>query len=240
MYRPIVKGGKYVDVFGTLASSNEYRAMIRQKIYLNRRDIIGTYDKREGKRLVVTSTGHKIYYKDYPLARLRKEKWNGEWTIVSYDFPVKYNWLRKNLMYKIRGLGFGSPQYSLYINPLPIHKDIQKLIESNKLYKEFVWVLRAKTILGIDNLEIARRSWSIDEIEDLYDKLIRVLPKINKLKKRGRLFQEWRGLFLAVNSSDPYLPRELLSKSWKGDICERKFVKLGGKGFLKALFSKNK
>src|SRR3990167_1919218 len=78
-----------VDYLGTLRGLNEYRRARRVKAYLAKRDLVKTFDQDGGKRLVLTSRAHKIFYQDYPLARLRKEKWNGTWTLVSYDFPEK-------------------------------------------------------------------------------------------------------------------------------------------------------
>lgn len=77
MYQPIRRGPYYVDVFGTLGAKNEERKGRRAQILLNKRDLIQTFDEAHGKRIVVTSRGHKIFYEDYPLAKLRKERWDG-------------------------------------------------------------------------------------------------------------------------------------------------------------------
>jgi len=236
MYRPIIKGGKYVDVFGTTALSNEYRRMMRAKIFANKKDLIQSYDKKSGRRLVVTSTGHKIFYQGIPLAKLRKEKWNGYWTVAMYDIPERRVHLRNYIRKKLIRLGFGCPQKSVYVTPLPIEKEIKDLVEKEKL-EHYLWVLRAKNILGMSNKAVAKRSWNLGEINDLYDKLLRVLIKIKKRKKKTKLLlEDWKLYFMAVNASDPYLPIELLPNDWKGIVCERKFLKLGPLGVLKALF----
>lgn len=240
MYRPIIKGSLFLDIYGTVTSANEYRSMMRSKIYMNKRDIINTFDKKSGRRLVVTSRGHKIYYKSYPLAQLRERKWDEKWTIIAYDFPISRNKLRDYFREKLKKFGFGSPQYSILITPLPLQKTVRELIEGEKL-EYYAWVLRAKSVLGLSNLEIARKSWPIDELNNLYKKLDRVLVKIKRLKQKNKkreLIDEWKHYFLATNSSDPYLPEELLPEGWEGIKCERKFIKLGPKGFLKSLFEK--
>lgn len=238
MYKPINKGYRYVDTFGTLAATNEHRRMMRCQVYMNRRNIISTYDKNSGRRLVVTSKGHKIYYKDYPLAKIKEAGWEGTWTIVMYDIPISLNSSRDLLRSKLKSLGFGSPQHSVYINPLPLEEAIQKLIESDSVYLKYVWVLRARSVMGMDNKEIAQKSWPLDEINRLYKKLIGVLPQSKVVKNKNELIEQWRQLFLAVNAADPYLPSELLPEDWQGDICEKRFVELGGKGFLAALFER--
>lgn len=236
MYRPIVKGSLYVDVFGTVASSNEYRKMMRAKILANKKDLIQTYDKKSGRRLMVTSTGRKVFYRDVPLSELRNKKWDGYWTVAMYDVPEIKVYLRNYIRFKLISLGFGSPQKSIYVTPLSIEKELRDLVIKEKV-EEYLWVLRAKNILGLSNKEVARKSWKLDEMNELYDKLLRVLSKINKRKRKTKkLLKDWRLYFMAVNADDPYLPNELLPNDWKGKICEKKFLRLRPFGFLKALF----
>src|SRR3989338_2527182 len=82
---------KTVQIFSNLEDKNDYRRALKTRIYMNKKDLVKTVDGKNGKRLLLTSRGHKIYYEEYPLAKLRKEKWNSEWTILTYDFPVRLN-----------------------------------------------------------------------------------------------------------------------------------------------------
>jgi len=87
------------DPYGAVESSRVRRA----EIYNTRKDLVKTVEGRHGKSLVLTSKGHKIYFQKYPLARLRKEPWDGNWTIVSYDIPSnrQQNYLRDKLRYNL-------------------------------------------------------------------------------------------------------------------------------------------
>lgn len=233
MYQPIVKPMGYADPFRRIKKTNELLQLKRTQVSLNRRDLVTTFDEVHGKRLVVTSRGHKIFYKDYPLAKLRDKPWGGVWTVVMYDFPEKERSKRKTIRRRLMRLGFGCPQISILISPLPIEGPIQKLLEGEGIADK-VWTLRATRILGMENKEVAKKSWPmIDELNSLYQELLEVLSKVKKSKK---LKEEWQSYFLAVNSADPYLPSELLPKDWKGEVCEQEFVKLGRAGFFKALF----
>jgi len=235
MYRPLSKRTGYPTPFFDIEGLNAERKFQRAKIALNRRDLINTFDDIHGKRLVVTSRGHKIFYKDYPLAKLRDKPWDGVWTVVMYDFPEEERVERNAIRRRLMKLGFGSPQISILISPLSIEEPVQKLLEGEEVAEQ-VWTLRAERILGMENREVARRAWPIvEELNQLYRELLRVLPNIKKDKE---LLEEWKIYFLAVNSADPYLPFELLPKSWKGKICEEEFVKLGPAGFLKILLRK--
>ncbi len=233
MYQPIRKSSTYVDPFGHLASINEERKLKRIQVYMNKKDIINTFDEIHGKRLVITSRGHKIFYHDYPLAKLRTRSWDGIWTVIMYDFPEKLRKFRNFIRRKLKESGFGSPQLSVLISPLPIDEGIQELIEGEKMEK-FVWTLRARKVLGMENQEVARKAWPLDEINGLYKKLLKVLPKIKNVNNH-KLLDNWKCYFLALNHADPYLPFELLPKDWMGEVCEKEFVKLGPAGFLRAL-----
>lgn len=233
MYQPITRGPLYVDTLGHLATINEIRKVRRMEVYLNKRDLIQTFDENWGKRIIVTSRGHKIFYEDYPLAKLREKPWDGIWTVVMYDFPEKERAKRKMIRDKLIKLGFGSPQISILISPLPIEKPVQQFLEG-KGVEDKVWTLRASRILGMENREVALKAWPIiKELNILYKELLEMLSKTEKEKEFLSL---WKTYFLAVNSADPYLPFELLPKDWKGKECEKAFIKLGPGGFLKALF----
>jgi len=235
MYEPIYKRHGYPDLFGDIRATNEWRKFKKSQVFLNKRDLVETFDEARGKRLVVTSRGHKIFYKDYPLAKLREKPWDGVWTVVMYDFPEEERVERNAIRRRLMKLGFGSPQISILISPLSIEEPVQKLLEGEEVAEQ-VWTLRAERILGMENREVARRAWPIiEELNVLYQELLEVLPRV--LKNR-ELKEQWRKYFLAVNAADPYLPFELLPKDWQGEKCEKEFVKLGPIGFFKILLRK--
>jgi len=232
MYRPLLKRPGYPTPFIDIEGINAERKLQRAQIFLNKRDLITTRDDVHGKRLVVTSRGHKIFYGDYPLAKLREKPWDRVWTVIMYDFPEKERVERNAIRRRLMKLGFGSPQISILISPLPIEDPVRKLLEGENVAEQ-VWTLRAERILGMENEEIARKAWPIiDELNLLYGELLEVLPEV---KKNKRLREQWGEYFLAVNDADPYLPFEILPKGWKGGKCEQEFVKLGPGGFFKTI-----
>lgn len=221
LYQPI--GHFRTDPLGYLRGENEYREIKRARIYLANKDLIKITNSKGEKKLVLTSQGHRIFYKDYPLAELRDKKWDGHWTIVTYDFPEKLRDKRNKFRKKLMDLGFGTPHESLLVTPLKIADEISEVIESLEV-KDLVWVTSASRILGMDNCEVARAAWDLDEINKLYLKLYDILPKLRKAKDKN-LSKEWRQLFLAVDATDPYLPYELLPQDWYGERCRKEFKK---------------
>lgn len=227
MYRPIPRGDRNFDPWGHLAGINEERQVKRAEFYLREKDLIQTFDEKSGKRLVVTSRGHKIFYEDYPLAELRRKPWDKMWTLVMYDFPERERTNRKIIRRRLIDLGFGCPQISLLVSPLPLDKPVQQLLEGEGL-AEKVWTLRAERVLGMENWQVVQRAWpQLAEISALYEELLEVAPRVEREVKK--LFDWWGGYFLAVNNADPYLPFELLPTDWQGSACEKEYFRLNTK-----------
>lgn len=164
-----------------LKVKNEYRRGLRTRIYLHKKDLIKSVDGKGGRKLVLTSRAHKIFYQEYPLAQLRTKKWDGFWTIINYDFPNLQKNDRNYFRRKLKSLGFGSPQESVFVSPLPLSEALNQLVEGER-FEKFAWVVRAQRILGLSHKEVAQKSWNLEALNGLYEKLLTVLPKVKKNK----------------------------------------------------------
>ncbi len=206
------------DPYGAVESAQVQRA----EIYNTKKDLIKAANTRQGKTLILTSKGRKVYFQKYPLARLRKKRWDGNWTLVSYDIPSskKQNYLRNRLRYNLKNFGFGKLHQSLMVSPLPLEEPIQEFIEGEKL-EEFAVVMRSERIWGFSDEEIARKAYELNDLELLYEELDETFEEACKNKKD---LKRWRSYFLAVDNSDPQLPKELLPDYWLGDTVRKKFT----------------
>ncbi|MCL5004012.1 MAG: hypothetical protein M1352_01945 [Patescibacteria group bacterium] len=232
MYNPLVASPFHVDFTNNLEYKNEERAGRRARAYLYRKDLLKSVDKNGNKSLVLTTRAHKIFYQEYPLSKLRSEKWDGYWTVVMYDFPENKKTTRDYFRRKIKHLGFGPAQESVFVSPLKLPEAIQSLIEGEEIEPQ-VWVLRCKRVFGLTNREVAGIAWNLEQINHLYKLLLYILPKIKK--QRRDLLGEWKKYFLALNLDDPYLPKELLPTDWLGEKCQKEYIKLSPLGFIKDL-----
>lgn len=234
MYRDIRPGPFSVNIFMDIEGLNGERRSRRARLYLAKKDLVKVSDKSGNKKLVLTSKAHKIFYEEYPLASLRKKKWDGTWTIITYDLPNTRKADRDNFRDKIKELGFGSPQESFYVSPLSLGKPLSQLINGEKL-NDFVWVARAEGILGLTNRDVAEKSWNLKQLSYLYCKLLEVLPQVNKLNSK-KINDEWQMHFLSLDNVDPYLPNELLPNDWPGESCKNGFKKFGLPSLLHLIF----
>lgn len=234
MYKDISKSPFSNNFWTDFDGINEYRKAQRTKVYLHKKDLLKTVDGVNGKTLVLTTRAHKIFYQQYPLAQLRKQKWNGTWTVVMYDLPLNLKTERDYLRRKLKHLGFGCLQKSIMISPLPLENAVQELLGGERL-ETYAVVLTAHRILGLTDREMAVAAWNLKELSGLYNKLLEVLPKVKRIRNRD-LLEQWRTYFLAVNFEDPYLPFELLPTDWPGEKCKKEFMKLGLPGLLRTIF----
>jgi DNA-binding transcriptional regulator PaaX len=206
------------DLFG----NEEIRQINRARVYNTRKDLIKTTAGRQGKHLILTSKGRKVYFRKYPLAKLRQRPWDGNWTLVSYDIPSnrQQNYLRDKLRRNLLDFGFGQLHQSLMISPLPLEEPVQEFIEGEKL-KEFAVVMRSRRIWGFSDQEIARRAYDLGDLQLLYNELNAAFERAREEKADLEL---WRSYYLAVDNADPQLPNDLLPEGWPGDDAREKFI----------------
>ena len=233
MYRDVNPGLFSTNFWTDFGGINEERRGKRLRTYLAKRDLIKTVSEGGEKEIVVTTRAHKIFYESYPLAQLRKQKWDGTWTVVTYDVPEPKKTEREYLRGRLKDLGFGCPQDSLYVCPLHLEEPLRELIEGEEL-TDYVWVISATRVLGLDNKDVAAKAWNLNHFNELYTALLEALPKVKRARNK-KLISEWREYFLALDSADPYLPRELLPDGWLGEKCKKEFFKMSRHNLLSLL-----
>ena len=200
--------------------------------------------KNEKVYLRLTSAGHDKVKRDFPIASLTKE-WNKRWVIVIFDIEEKSRVIRDSLRTKLRNIGFGMLQESVWITPLPIGEDMRELIDSLGLSAN-VFVMEVSHLIFGDPKELARKVWNLDKLEDEYIGIKKEIEKVNHLlatnndrdKKREakvalvvktsphlyRLRRKKRSLINKLINFTVYLPplpKELLPKSFRDSFALR-------------------
>lgn len=177
----------------------------------------------------LTSQGNKKITRDFPLLSLQKRKWDGKWRVVIFDIEEVNRNARDDLRKKLKELGFGMIQKSVFISPHNVIKDMLEFIENMGL-NDVVYTFEASNLATGDVKELANRIWNLDTLNQKYKEIIgkiedshltithdrvKMLNDENK-KNKARLVRELREKYLLIALRDPFLPKDLLPSDWFG------------------------
>jgi phenylacetic acid degradation operon negative regulatory protein len=155
--------------------------------------------------------------------RNRRENWDGKWCILTYTIPEEKREARDQLRTDLVWWGFGQLATSTWISPHKYSRHMVDLVNRYNL-SDYVDIFYACYEGAKTNLQLAQKSWNLNEVQQKYNEFVAVfLPafQADKLNppsdreafvKRCRLVHEYRK-FLFI---DPALPNELLPQDWGG------------------------
>lgn len=193
-------------------------------------------EKRVNKKgevvLKLTTKGGRILDETIPLRRWQRKRWDGRWRMVIFDIEeIKRN-LRDALRHKLKSLGFGMWQRSVYITPHDVFREMNEFLESKGL-REVAVCLEVKRLGGDERVLAAKAfrllainkdyEWVADRSEELSWELSE--GKISP-KKAKRQFRKIWEKYREVQLKDPYLPKELLGEDWFAGDARKEFNKL--------------
>lgn len=189
---------------------------------------------KDGKvYLRLTSMGKTKVYRHFPILSLTR-KWNKHWIIVVFDIEEKTKIVRNRFRDKLKSLGFGMLQKSIWISPLEIGEDMREVIESIGLSKN-AYVMQVSGFIFGDPKELVRQIWHLEKLEEEYIRLKSRLDTLNQLIKNrddrikkseakvrnkyiydlARKKREAMREHLEFIALFPPLPKELLSTSFR-------------------------
>lgn len=153
-------------------------------------------------------------------------EWDGKWYIITFDIPEIYRNRRNAFREKLKKLGFGKLQASVWISPLNYLANVESLV---KFHKMEYWVIPSVTDkLGRETSEeLAERVWPLERINQRYKNFIARCKmffrkeKGYKINKFGLLME-----YLNILKEDPRLPEDLLPGDWQGKKAHRLYQKI--------------
>lgn len=169
----------------------------------------------------LTSAGREKISRDFPFVSFQENKWDKKWRVVIFDIAEVSRGTRDNLRLKLKELGFGMLQESVWISPYDILKDFREFLEAKGLDKS-VYVFEVSVILA-GNIDILiDRIWHISDLNQKYKDLIIDVRHNDRYKKHTI---EFRQRYIEILMTDPCLPKDILPNDWAGDearkvICE--------------------
>lgn len=197
----------------------------------------------------ITTEGKKTIQRDFPMLLLQNRKWDRKWRIVMFDVEEINKKVRDRLRRKLKELGFGMLQKSVFISPHDIVKDFSEFAETAGI-NHYLYLLETHKLIIGDEREFANKVWGLEELNKKYKDVIDEIDKINPFgnlrinaernrsiknsymisnsdrvkKSDGQREEEMRNVrakWLKINITDPFLPKIFLPKPWHGDKAEK-------------------
>lgn len=177
----------------------------------------------------LTAQGSKKITRDFPLLSLQKRKWDGKWRVVIFDIEEVNRNARDGLRKKLKELGFGMIQKSVFISPHNVIGDMLEFI-ANVGLKDVVYTFEASNLATGDVKDLANKVWNLDTLNEKYREIIERIKDEHLIIKHDRvqmlnvengknkvgLVKELREKYLIIALRDPFLPKELLPLDWFG------------------------
>lgn len=126
----------------------------KEKYYLKRHGFIKIDALAKDKlEIVLSQRGLQkalgIAFKDF---KLRRPEPDGDWRVVMFDIPRKYNWARDIFRQKLRELGFYQFQMSVFILPYPCEREVG-LLSAVLNISHFVRIIKTKDFSELEHLK---------------------------------------------------------------------------------------
>lgn len=174
-------------------------------------------------RIKITPTGLKFLSMSLDLRKFSHKPWDKKWRVVIFDISERKKWQRDGLRAKLKDLGFGMLQESVWITPFPVANELKEYFSSWHIQGEIL-ISESRILVG-DQRAIVNRVWNIARLAKKYRRLIdswlRVQPKYRNQKMASKFQKSYFNLLV----KDPFLPKELLPKPWVGEAAEKIYLK---------------
>ncbi|MBI3070024.1 MAG: CRISPR-associated endonuclease Cas2 [Candidatus Levybacteria bacterium] len=170
----------------------------------------------------LTSVGKERIKRDFPLFILQKEKWDGKWRVVVFDIEETNRNARDIFREKLKELGFGMLQKSVFITPHDVLVDFYEFVVYQGLFDQ-VYAMEVSQVIAGDVKRLADKVWHLGALNSRYEKIIEQITKkdLSKSHDRGKQLNKVMQEYLEILLQDPFLPKELLPEDWRREEAER-------------------
>ena len=182
---------------------------------------------RQGEQILyrVGRKGKELLLQRRPSSTLRNRSWDGNWRMVVFDFPEVAKKARDAFRRQLHHQRLGCLQKSVWITPDPVIPEWKRFLRESDL-KEWVLLFESAELGPVDDVEIARKVWSLDELADRYRKYLSNFGALRRQLQAarapaldgelGRLIRRESGRYFELLEDDPMLPRVLLPSNFPG------------------------
>lgn len=173
--------------------------------------------------LVIGNKGKLKVERKFSYFKLSQKRWDGYWRLVIFDIQEKDRFRRQKLRAKLKELGFGMWQKSIYISPHPLEEDMTEFLKEEQLFGK-AYVLTAKHHLLGEARQLSEKVWDLNQLNQSYLQLEGRLDALKKMAKKKAMVKVKNicydyGVLL---TGDPCLPSVLLPADWAGERVRKK------------------
>ncbi len=124
-----ILGRSYKQFYGFIPSKYK-RSNFNHLVWRNlKTGYIEKIIKNGSPYLRITSSGRRKIKRDFLLLVIQKKKWDGKWRLAVFDIKEKSRTLRNRFRKKLKELGFGMLQESVFISPYDLLADFSQFLE---------------------------------------------------------------------------------------------------------------
>lgn len=168
----------------------------------------------------ITRKGKDKIKKRFPLIYFQKKRWDKRWRLVIFDVKEIERHVRDGLRKKLKELGFGMVQRSVWLSPHDLLVDLRQFFEGKRIMKNIL--LTETKEIGVNDIkEFANKIWKLESINqkylDIYGDLKKIEIILDSRTKQKDAFKGFKSLyqsFIELIIHDPFLPEELLPDDW--------------------------
>ena len=190
--------------------------------------------EKNGKIYIrITSDGKKAVQRDFPMLLLQNKTWDGKWRIVMFDVEEVNKKVRERLRGKLKELGFGMLQKSVFISPHGIIEDFIEFAQTSGI-RDYLYILETHDLIVGDEKEFANKIWKLQELNEKYKEIVDEIEEIKNrhmISNSDRIEKSYiqkeknvrtvKNKWLMIVAQDPFLPKMLLPKPWYGEKAEK-------------------
>jgi phenylacetic acid degradation operon negative regulatory protein len=224
----------FLEDFLFLASRPNMNRLSRYCGYTEMREAYRAFERWEAEHILekieqgqevlyrLGKAGEEFLERRRPSPELRRRQWDGRWRMVVFDFPEVARKARDAFRAQLRAQRLGCLQKSVWITPDPVIPAWRRLLTETKL-TEWVLLFESAELGPVDDVEIASKVWSLDELAKGYERYLaefkdfpRRLRQARSSELPGPLGQRAHResrVYLGLLRDDPLLPEALLPKN---------------------------
>lgn len=187
-----------------------------------------TVTKKGEARLRLKAKGGRLLDQVLPFNRLQQKRWDGKWRFVIFDIPEQQRLLRGLVRDKLKHLGFGMWQKSVYASPHDVVREVNEFLEEQRIFPMVACFESYRTGVGSDR-EFADLVFKTEKLNRRYLSMVDDVDELSyEAKKKAITTREFERRFvglwnhyLDLVNSDPFLPFELLPMPWYADQAKK-------------------